>query len=204
MRCFFTWLVVLASGLPPVVSARQPVPRTSGIYLSAADYDNRRLTAEGDCGSKAHKLDLHDVLNKPYIHVTHEGERQRYAKNDLFGFRACDGSDYRFASSLEYRIVETRELFIYTRETYVTVGKSRHVVIDYSFSVGSGGKVLPLTLDNLKWAFPDNHAFHDSLDQMFGGGQDLALYDQFHKMFKVNRLLIASHASQPSKPRMDE
>jgi hypothetical protein len=27
---------------------------------------------------------------------------------------------------------------------------------------------------------------------MFAAGQDLAAYDEFHKMFKVNRLLIAS------------
>ena len=189
---FVSWLVVLVSGFAPGVSARQSASRTSGIYVTAADYDNRQLTAEGDCGSKAHKLELHDVLNKPYIHVTHEGRRQRYDKDDLFGFRACDGNDYRFASNLEYRIVEARELFIYARETQLTSGKSWRTVIDYSFSVGSGGKVLPLTLDNLKRAFPDNHAFHDSLDEMFGGGQDLALYDQFHKMFKVNRLLIAT------------
>jgi hypothetical protein len=26
----------------------------------------------------------------------------------------------------------------------------------------------------------------------FGAGQDLAQYDDFHKMFKVNRLLVAS------------
>jgi hypothetical protein len=54
-----------------------------------------------------------------------------------------------------------------------------------------------LTLDNLKQALPDNHRFHDSLDMTFGAGQSLAEYDEFHKMFKVNRLLIASREQQP-------
>ena len=54
-----------------------------------------------------------------------------------------------------------------------------------------------MTLDNLKQALPDNHRFHDSLDMTFGAGQDLAQYDDFHKMFKVNRLLIASREQQP-------
>jgi len=51
--------------------------RTSGVYLTAADYENTELRFEGDCGSKAHKLELHDVLNKPYIDVTHESQKRR-------------------------------------------------------------------------------------------------------------------------------
>jgi hypothetical protein len=49
-----------------------------------------------------------------------------------------------------------------------------------------------LTLENLKQAFPDNHKFHDSLDATFGARQTLAEYDEVHKMFEVNQLLIAS------------
>ena len=38
--------------------------RTSGIYLTAEDYENGKLGFEGDCGSKAHKLEIHDFSNK--------------------------------------------------------------------------------------------------------------------------------------------
>lgn len=187
---------LLLFALTASASVQRSVPRTSGIYLTAADYNEGRLTSEGDCGFNGHKLELHDVLDKSYIHVTHGTERRRYAKSDLFGFRACDGNDYRFVSNLEFRILEAKELSIYVRETHETVGKSRHVVKVYYLSKGSNGNVLPLTLENLKHAFPDNHTFHDSLDQMFGAGQDLAQYDDFHKMFKVNRLLIAAHTPE--------
>jgi hypothetical protein len=190
MRYFCTSVAVIV--LAATGSAQAAAPGISGIYLSSADFTDGRLTAEGHCGSVDHKLELHDVLNKSYIHVTHGAAKQRYEKNDLFGFRACDGNDYRFVSNREYRILEAREFYIYEHEAYVSVGKSRHIVKEYSFSVGRDGKVIPLTLENLKRAFPDNHAFHDSLDQTFGGGQDLTQYDQFHKMFKVNRLLIAT------------
>jgi hypothetical protein len=64
--------------------------------------------------------------------------------------------------------------------------------MDYSFSVGPDGEIIRLTLENLKQVFPDNHRFHDLLDANFGSGQKLEEYDEFHKMFKVNRLLIAS------------
>lgn len=172
--------------------AAAQTPKTSGVYLTPADYQNGRLAFEGDCRSKTHRLELHDVLNKPYIDVTHESEKRRFGKSELFGFRACDGSDYRFAANLEYQIVEARDLYIYNRETPVSQGKGFRTVRQYFFSVGAEGKILELTLENLKQAFPNNHKFHDSLDATFGAGQDLAWYDDFHKMFKVNRLLIAS------------
>jgi hypothetical protein len=62
----------------------------------------------------------------------------------------------------------------------------------YFFSVGAGGEIFPLTIINLKKAFPDHHAFHDSLDMMFTNDWQLTKYDEFHKMYKVNRLLAAS------------
>jgi hypothetical protein len=166
--------------------------KTSGVYLTAADFTAAQLSYQGFCGSGAHKLELHDVLNTPYIDVTHDHEKRRYSKSDLFGFRACDGRDYRFGGNLEYQILEAKALYIYARQISEARGKTFNTRREYYFSVGPEGQILALTLNNLKQAFPDNHKFHDSLDMTFGAGQDLAQYDDFHKMFKVNRLLIAS------------
>jgi hypothetical protein len=137
------------------------------------------------------------VLNKPYINVKHDSEKLRYSKSNLFGFRACDERDYRFASKLEYQILEARELYIYGRETSVSQGRTYRTIHEYYFSVGADGEIQPLTLGNLKQAFPENHRFHDWLDATFGAGQSLAEYDEFHKMFKVNRLLVASRECEP-------
>ena len=186
-------LPLLLSVFTASASVQRSVPRTSGIYLTGADYAEGRLTSEGDCGSKDHKLELHDVLHKSYIHVTHGTETSRYAKSDLFGFRACDGKDYRFVSNEEFRILEAKELYIYVQR----IRSGRRVIEVYYFSKGSNGTFLPLTRENLKHAFPDNHAFQESLDQMFGAKKDLAQYDRFHKMFKVNWLLIGTtHTSE--------
>ena len=183
-------LLTLTSNLAtPQVKA----PARSGVYQTASDYRDGRLAFEGDCGSKAHKLELHDFLNKPYIDVTHDTEKRRFQKSELFGFRACDGRDYRFGANLAYWILEAKALCIYMREIRVRSGKSTRAVPVYSFSVGPDGPLLPLTLEDLKRAFPENHRFHDSLDLTFPGGRELAQYDEFHKMFKVNRLLMASH-----------
>jgi len=187
-----TFLVVLATFMFTPATLALATSETSGIYLTAADYRDGRLALEGDCGSKTHKLSLHDVLNKPYVDVTHESEKRRYPKSDLFGFRACDGRDYRFASNLQYQILESRELYIYARGIPVNYGKGYRTIQEYYFSVGPEGHILALTLENLKQALPNNHRFHDSLDATFGPEREPWEYDEFHKMFKVNRLLIAS------------
>jgi len=184
-----TFLVVLATFMFTPATLALATSETSGIYLTAADYRDGRLALEGDCGSKTHKLSLHDVLNKPYVDVTHESEKRRYPKSDLFGFRACDGRDYRFASNLQYQILESRELYIYARGIPVNYGKGYRTIQEYYFSVGPEGHILALTLENLKQALPNNHRFHDSLDATFGPGREPWEYGEFHRMFKVNRLL---------------
>ena len=193
MKTYFSPALALAVLLLSGVGATQAAPpKTSGVYLTPDDFKNGRLSFEGDCRSKVHKLELHDILNKPYIHVTHEGEKRRYDKSDLFGFRACDGGDYRFVSNLEYQILEAKDLYIYVYERSVSHGKGSHTDREYYFSAGPDDQVRALTLEDLKSAFPDNRRFHDNLDATFGKRNKLSEYDKFHKMFKVNRLLIAS------------
>lgn len=194
---YFAGALTAWPALSATAGAQGSSGKTSGVYRSAADYKEARLSYEGDCRSTAHRLELHDVLHKKYIHVTHEGEKRRYEKDDLFGFRACNGRDYRFASNLEYQILETKELYIYTREVLVSHGRGSHGVRKYFFSVGPENPVLALTLENLGAVFPDNRKFHDSLDEAFGTGQKLSEYDDVHKMFKVNQLLAASREGRP-------
>ena len=188
--------LLLASFLLIAQGASGSVNDASGVYLTAADYQRGYLTAESDCKSPGHKIELHDVLNKPYIHVTHHGETRKYVKSEVYGFRTCDGRDYRFVANREYRILEVKTAAIYSvqlpdREGEdLAVGKEE--VFDYFFSVGAEGPILRLTRQNLRQAFPDNHRFHDALDQTFRTDAELAQFDAFHKMFKVNRLLAAS------------
>ena len=102
---------------------------------------------------------------------------------------AADGRNYRFVDNQRYQILEAKELYIYSADVIVRKGAAEKA---YFFSVGPNGDILPLTLVNLKKAFPDNHKFHDSLDMAFKHDSDLRKYDDFHKMFKINRLLVGS------------
>lgn len=61
--------------------------------------------------------------------------------------------------------------------------------VKYFFTTGTADVLQPLTKANLKKAFPNNHPFHDALDANFKEDTDLILYDDFHKMYKINRVL---------------
>jgi hypothetical protein len=102
---------------------------------------------------------------------------------------SADGRSVRTVGSQRYEILEARDLVIYSTEAIVRKGALEK---KFFFSVGVDGEIFPLTILNLKKAFPDNHAFHDSLDMMFNNDWQLTKYDDFHKMYKVNRLLAAS------------
>jgi hypothetical protein len=102
---------------------------------------------------------------------------------------AADQRSFRVVGNQQYQILEAKGLFIYSADVLVRKGTTDKA---YFFSVGPNGEVLPLTIVNLKKAFPDNHRFHDNLDLMFRDDSQLTKYDNFHKMFKVNRLLNAS------------
>jgi|SRR5579883_1793961 len=102
---------------------------------------------------------------------------------------AADEPSVRIIGNDRYQIAEAGSIYIYTLDTWVRKGALEKA---YFFSVGRNGDVQPLTILNLKNAFPDNHAFHDLLDMSFKHDSDLTKYDDFHRTFKVNRLLTAS------------
>ena len=63
--------------------------------------------------------------------------------------------------------------------------------MDFYFSTQLDGPIQPLTLEALKQATPDNHAFHNALDAQFQNA-NVVDYDDFHKMYKVNQLLLSA------------
>ncbi len=165
---------------------------TSGIYLNISDYNNQKLTYEIDCSVEKHKIKLNEFFNKPYITVIHHGEKYTLQKKEIYGFKDCNNRIYRFYKNNEYELAETGKIIIYTTEQNVTKGKGFSIIHVYYFSTSPGGEISPLTVNNLKNAFPKNHRFHDLLDQYFNGNNEISEYDAFHKMYKVNHLLEAS------------
>ncbi len=168
----------------------------SGIYLSANDYQNKKLSLEINCDSSKHKIKLHDFFSKPYIDVIHEGKKYHYMKDSIFGYRDCDGNDFRFDNKREYQIMESDSITIYRIQVAQGGKEAIRLVSEYYFSTKLNAEILSLTMNNLKTAYPVNHKFHDLLDMQFNDGSALYKYDSFHKTYKMVRLLKLSCENQ--------
>ena len=172
----------------------QSPPLGSGLYRSAEDFRSHRLTLAVDCQTTTHKLRLHEFSGKPTMTVIHGGKPYQVAKDSLFGFRDCDGRDYRFASNNQhYPILNPNEALLIYKVEQPTIGKNPGYVHLF-FSPTAAAPIQPLTLLAVKKAFPDNHRFHDLLDAQIQNG-DLTAYDQMHRMTKINWLLRQSQAA---------
>lgn len=100
----------------------------------------------------------------------------------------------RVVAGQSYRIVRADPLVLYERERQELSAKQFVVVIDRFFSTAADAPLHPLTLLELKRAYPDNHKFHDALTLAFANDAELTRWDSFHHEYLVARLLRQSLA----------
>lgn len=167
-----------------------------GIYMSWQNYEEGKLSEALSCSSASDKIRLNDFFSKNYVTIIHDGKEGRFSKDSIYGYRDCKQHDFRFYyNNKEYQILENKSIVIYGADVPVTSssGKSTVLVRSYFFSTALNGDILPLTILNLKKAFPGNVKFHDALDVTFGEGTTISAYDNDHKMYKVNYLIESLH-----------
>jgi len=186
--CGLSASIGLANALDPI---HKTPPTGSGVYRTAADYKSGKLALQVDCKTEKHRIRLHDFLGTTSIDVIHNGEKNTFQKDSIYGIRDCDGKDFRFVSREEYQILESKSIVLYEKLVAATstTGKGIHTVKMMYFSLQPDSGLLPLTNANLKKALPDNHKFHDLLDTNFRTDAEVAAYDPTHKLYKVNHLL---------------
>lgn len=163
-----------------------------GIYKSWQDYQKKHFA-----DSAKSKIRLHYLLSGKYVDVISGGKKYRFSKDSIFGYRDKDHKDYRFYKSYDkgYRILESGAITIYTANVEVTssTGKNAGLVPAYFFSTSIYSEIIPLTLLNLKKAYPGNMKFRDMLDSEFGNGQPLTTYSAKDNMYEINVLLNKSN-----------
>lgn len=161
----------------------------SGIYLTASDYKNKQLHLAGN-QSTNNKLRLNDFFGGKTLTMSHNGENHEFSKDSIYGYRDKDGSDYRFykSYSTKYKILENGGVVIYKAEQTGNKQTGFKPLAQYYFSNGVDGEIYLLSLANLKRTFKDQPAF-DIIDANFQTDADLIKYDDFHHLFKINRLL---------------
>ena len=159
----------------------------AGVFMTLADFKANKMTYDIDCSTEKQKIKLHDFMTLPYIDVYYKGEKHKLQKKDVYGYRDCYSKTFRFFESEEYELAESGAVNLYYQLESVSVNKVYTIVRVYYFSSTPDGEIKALNKENLKYAYPNSHKFHDLLEANFKTN-DLSEYDSFHKMYKVNHL----------------
>ena len=101
-------------------------------------------------------------------------------------------AEVRVVAGVPYRVIRAEPLYLYERDRNVVVGKRFQAVAERYFSTTPDTPLRPLTLTELKKAYPDNHKFHDLLTLAFSNDADLMRRDSFPNELLVARLLRQS------------
>lgn len=160
----------------------------SGIYKTAEDFQQKKLSYSIDCNTEKHKISTNILFNGSEVKVKHMGTTYTMKKSETFGYRACGGKEFRFVDNKEYTILnpeETLSIYFYQHPAHSPKEATKYPPM-YFFSKDASSTVQELTKANLKTAFPDNHKFHDALDVNFKEDKEVYAYDSFHKMYKLN------------------
>ena len=164
----------------------------AGVYVSPADFEAQRLADERRCTSSTRPINYDTYARAAVIDLRGTdgvAGRRNIAREAAFGFRTCDGGEFRFVAAQAYRIVRAPPLYLYERYRAVWLGRRSRMVPEHFFSVAAGDSIRPLTRVALKQAYPGNHRFADLIDSAFKRDLDLVAYDDLYHEYQVARLL---------------
>jgi hemin uptake protein HemP len=185
------YLLILASAL--IFSNQYSFAQkdSSGIYKTAEDFKNRKLSYAINYKTEKHKINSYVLFKGNTIRVKHQGVTYNLKKSETYAYRNTKGEEYRFIGEAEYSILNPGEsLLIYMYQHPAHSGKEADKYAPaFYFTSDAAGKPQALTKENLKAAFPDYHKFHDALDANFKRDNELYAYDRFHKMYKLNWIM---------------
>lgn len=166
---------------------------SSGIYKTAEDFQQRKLSYAINCKKEKHTINPNILFKGSEVKVKHEGTTYNLKKSEVFGYRTCEGIEYRFVDDKEYKVLNPGEpltMYVYQHPAHTGKDLSKGLYKpEYYFSSNTSTSLQSLTKANIKALYPDDHKFHDALDVQFKDDAALYAYDNFHKMYKLNWII---------------
>lgn len=168
---------------------------SSGIYQTADDFRNHKLSYAINYKTEKHKINDFLLFDATQVKVKHHGTTYILDKSATYGFKSTTGEVFRFVNNDTYRILNPDEdilLYLHTTQDDLLKNPTRKVDEHYYFSKEAAGSLVDLTIDNLKKAFRENSKFLASIDRYFEKDEQLVSYDTKRKIYTLNRLLQLS------------
>lgn len=175
--------------------SNETLSNKSGLYLTATDFSTGKLTYEINCLTEKHKISTSDFFDSKTVKVTHRDSTIKLSKSAIWGFRLCDGKEYREFQDKEYEIMDKGAITVYRIiEKSSTSPKSNQSVskTSYFFSEDANSPLKELTLRNVETSFISNKKFHDLIDLHFKSDADLLIYDDYYKTLRLNYIYTES------------
>jgi hypothetical protein len=164
--------------------------QTTGLYLTSDDFINHKLSYETN-GSNGSKIKLNGFFESGKVVVTYNGKEQIFSKNEIFGYRS-NGQDYRFFNNTAYKILDTKDFYIYSSPKLIQQGKGPKPVEAYYYSSTAKSEVEPLSIKNLENTYAENPKFKYMVEASFSSDNALVQYDAAIKEYKVKYIFEQS------------
>ena len=168
---------------------------SSGIYQTADDFRNHKLSYAINYKTEKHKINDYLFFDATQVKVKHHGTTYTLDKSTTYGYKSTTGDVFRFVGNETYQILNPDEellLYLHTTPVSVTVDPLKRVQEHYYFSKDAAGSLVELSIDNMKKVFRENSKFLASIDKYFKKDEQLTSYDTKNKIYTLNRLLQLS------------
>lgn len=159
-----------------------------GVFLSAADFNSDKLSYQKIPGKK-YKLNTHDIINTSILKININDSIITLKKDSVFGYRDKENKFYRFYKNTKYQIINPKERSLLLYSSIALGGpKNNQAQINYFFSANANSPIQKLTKNNLKTIFFSNSTFNELLDIYFITDKNLTEYDNYLKIYKLNKI----------------
>ena len=168
---------------------------SSGIYTTADDFRNHKLSYAINYKTEKHKIKDYLFYDATQVKVKHHGTTYTLDKSAIYGYKSTTGEVFRFVGNDSYKILNPDEellLYVHSTPVSVTVDPLKRVEEHYYFSKDAASSSVDLTIGNLKKVFSENLKFLASIDKHFKKDEQLTSYDTKNKTYTLNRLLQLS------------
>lgn len=171
-------------GLVAIVATTnvQAQKSNSGVYLSEQDFAAKKISYQGS------KIKTNLLFDPTEIKVIQNGNKTTLAKVNIYGYKTNNNKTYRYYNGVAYEVLNPQNGFLLYKLPRLNYSKNQQKPL-YFFSTTVDAPVQPLTITNVKRAYPDDRNLHYAMDMLFRNDDELLRYDSYYKQYKIVELV---------------